>query len=131
MGSIIVGAIVMFVIGAVWFTVLFGKIWSRLMNRTPEQMAKQKADGMGGKMVVMFILNLISASVLHYLLPITMALSIGEFLTIMVIIWLGFTLPSLANTYLWEGKSTKFVLINAGGSLAAFIGGAVTVFLMM
>lgn len=131
MVSIIVGAIVMFAVGAVWFTVLFGKIWSRLMNFTPEARAKAMAGGMAGKMVVMFILNIVSATVLHYLLPLVLSLSMGEFLCTVVIIWLGFTLPSLVNAYLWEGKSVRLVLLNAGGSVVAFLAGAATIYYMM
>ena len=126
--AILLGAVAMFAVGAVWFTVLFGKTWSRLMNFTPEQNQKAMEGGMASKMVVMFVLNLISASVLRYLAPQLLALSYTEFLMPVFVIWLGFTLPSLINTYLWEGKSMQLVLINAGGSLAAFIAGSAAVF---
>ena len=126
--AIIVGAIIMFVLGAVWFTVIFGKTWSRLMNRTPQEMGNYNDGGMASKMVVMFVVNVISASVLRYIAPQLLALSYAEFLMAVFIIWLGFTLPSLVNMYLWEGKSVKLVLINAGGSLVAFIGGSAAVF---
>lgn len=130
MTSILVGAIVMFAVGAIWFTVLFGKLWTRLMNFSPEASAKATQGGMASKMIVMFILNIISVSVLYYLLPLLLALSYRVFLETIFIIWLGFTLPSLINTYLWEGKSWKLVAINAGGSLATFIAGSVVVYLL-
>ncbi len=126
--SIFVAAVAMFVVGAIWFTVLFGKVWSKLMGCSPEQMDKAKANGMASKMVMMFILNLISAAVLYYLFPMLLALSFGEFLCIVAIIWCGFTLPSHINGYLWEGKSMELVLINVGGSLAGFIAGALVVY---
>lgn len=131
MSSIIVGSIVMFAVGAIWFTVLFGKLWSRLMDFTPEASEKAKKDGMAGKMVIMFVLNLISVSVLYYFLPQLLVLTLGQFIFSVLIIWLGFTLPSLVNTYLWEGKSIQLVLINSGGSLAGFIAGSSVVYLMM
>ncbi len=128
--SILAGSVVMFVVGALWFTVLFGKIWSRLMNFTEEARALAKQGGMAGKMVIMFMLNLLSVSVLYYLLPGLLAFSYGEFLHITLIIWLGFTLPSLINTYLWEGKSLKLVTINAGGSLASFVAGSIAIYFL-
>lgn len=121
----------MFAVGAIWFTVLFGKLWSRLMDFTPEASEKAKKDGMAGKMVIMFVLNLISVSVLYYFLPQLLVLTLGQFIFSVLIIWLGFTLPSLVNTYLWEGKSIQLVLINSGGSLAGFIAGSSVVYLMM
>ena len=128
--SIIVGSIVMFAIGAVWFTVLFGKIWSKLMNFTPEQNEMSKKAGMASKMVVMFVLNVIATWVLYYILSQVIVFSYGEFFVVMLIVWLGFTLPSLVNTYLWEGKSLKLVAINAGGSLAAFIGSSMALYFL-
>ena len=32
MWAIIVGAVLMFIFGALWFTVLFGKMWGKLME---------------------------------------------------------------------------------------------------
>ena len=130
MTAIIVGAIAMFAVGAIWFTVLFGKLWSRLMNFTPEASQKAMEGGMAGKMVAMFVLNLVSAGVLYYLLPQLLVLSYTEALVGVFTVWLGFTLPSLVNTYLWEGKSLQLVAINAGGSLASFIAGSVAVYLL-
>lgn len=128
---IIIGAIAMFAVGAVWFTVLFGRLWSRLMNQRTEEMARTKAEGMTGKMVMMFVLNLISVIVIYYLLPQLLVFSYWEFLCSVFIIWCGFTLPSLINTYLWEGKSVTLVVINAGGSLIAFIAGSCAVYYLV
>ncbi len=128
--AIIVSSIVMFVVGALWFTVLFGKVWSRLMNRTPEAMENYKAQGMGPKMVIMFVLNIVSSIVLSHIISQFAVITAMQYVFFIIVIWLGFTLPSLVNTYLWEGKSMKLVLINAGGSLAAFIAGSIAIYLL-
>jgi flagellar biosynthesis protein FlhB len=128
--SIIVSSIVMFAVGAVWFTFLFGKLWSRLMNFTPEASAKAMEGGMAGKMVAMFILNVLVASVLYYLVPLLLPLSFVDFLSTVLVVWVGFTLPSLVNTYLWEGKSIQLVAINAGGPLASFVAGSAVIYFM-
>lgn len=128
--AIFVGAIAMFAVGAVWFTVLFGITWSKLMHRTPEDIARVKEQGMAKQMVIMFLLNLVSVSVLYYLVPQLRALTVGEFVVSVLLVWIGFTLPPLVNTYLWEGKSLKLVAINAGGSLAGFLAGATAIFFL-
>ena len=126
--SIVVGAIVMFAVGALWFTVLFGMRWSKLMQRTPEQLARVKAVGMKRPLVIMFLLNLVSCGVLYFLLPQLLVLSTFQFLIVVFIVWLGFTLPSFMNSYLWEGRSIELMLINAGGSLLGFVAGASVVY---
>ena len=113
MTLILVSAVALFVFGSLWYTVIFGKVWSKLMNFTPEQMEQAKKGGMAGKMVVMFILNLLTVLSVAYIAPQVLAFSFGEFFTTMFIIWLGFSLPLLMGGYLWEGKSWKLVLLNA------------------
>ena len=112
MTSILVSAVALFIFGALWYTVIFGKVWSRLMGFTPEQMEQAKKGGMAGKMVIMFILNLLTVLSVSYLLPQVLALSFREFFLTIFIIWLGFSLPLLMGPYLWEGKSWKIVLLN-------------------
>ena len=128
--SILVASVVMFIIGGFCFTALFGKTWSHLMNFSPEHMLRARESGMTSKMIMMFVLNVISVAVISYLLPQLIATSTSQFVTAVFVVWIGFTLPSLVNTYLWEGKSWKLVAINAGGSLVAFVGGAVSVYLI-
>ncbi len=120
----------MFAVGAVWFTVLFGRLWSDLMKRTPEEIEKVKQQGMSKQMFVMFLLNVVAASVFFYLVPQLLALTLLDYLVSLLIIWLGFSLPVFVNAYLWEGKPMKLVFINIGGSLAALIAGGATVFLL-
>jgi hypothetical protein len=130
MMSIIVGAVVMFAAGALWFMPLFGKTWSRLMNFSPEMMEKAKSQAMNSKMVMMFVINIVSAFVLGYLASQFALVSAYQFMVTVFVVWLGFTLPSLLNTYLWEGKSMKLVAINAGGSLFAFLLGSIAVYML-
>ena len=113
MTSIIVSAIALFIFGALWYTIIFGRTWSKLMGMSPEQMEKAKKGGMAGKMVVMFILNLLTVLSVSYLLPQVLALSFKEFYITIFIIWLGFSFPLLMGGYLWEGRSWKLVLLNA------------------
>ena len=110
--SIIVPALALFAFGSLWYTVVFGKVWSRLMGFTSEQMEKAKAGGMAGKMIMMFVLNLLTVVSVAYLVPQLLAFSFKEFFLSIFIIWLGFSFPLLMGTYLWEGKSWKLVLLN-------------------
>ena len=119
--SILVGAIVLFVFGAVWFTFIMGKTWARLMEFTPEASARMKEKGMALPMVFNFLLQVLFAAAVYYLYPQILVLSLPDFIRTMLIIWLGFSFPIYANSYLWEGKSWKLVLINSASGVISVI----------
>ncbi len=120
MWSILVTAIVLFAFGALWFTVLFGKTWAKLMQ-FPQDMAGMSKKSMTKSLVLNFILNLIIASVVYYLFPAILATSYSEFLKVILIIWLGFSFPIYANQVLWEGKSWKLLILNSAQGIISFI----------
>jgi len=118
MVAIIVGAIAIFAFGALWFTVLFGRIWAELMGFTNDKMsaseqAKEKAMGMTKPLILNFITNVVIASVVYYLFSKVSAVSLSELTILMLVIWLGFSFPIYANQAIWERKSWKLVLINS------------------
>ena len=118
--SIIVGAFVIFVFGALWFTVLFGKTWAKLMDFNPAGDQEAKKMGMTKSLIANFLLNVLVASVVYYLFPQLFSVSFGDFLKVIFIIWLGFSFPIYANSALWERKSWKLVVINSVQSIISF-----------
>lgn len=120
MWSILVGAVVMFVFGAVWFTFLFGKMWAKLMDFNPAGDEKAKEMGMAGPMVLNFVTNLISASVVYYLFPQLLSLSFFDFLWGVLIVWFGFSFTIYANAAIWERKSWKLVMLNSAHGIISF-----------
>ena len=69
MVSILVGAVVIFGFGALWFTFLFGRKWAELMDFNPASAHKYRDMGMAKPLVMNFISNVIIASVVYYILP--------------------------------------------------------------
>ena len=128
--SILVTATVLFIFGALWYTVMFGRMWARLMEFTPEQMAKGKEKGMTKPLIINFLLNVVTASVLYYVFPLLIALSLAEFIKIVLIVCVGFTLPQYVNQTLWESKSWKLIVLNSVHAVLYFGIGATVVYLM-
>lgn len=124
--TIIAAAIAAFAVGGVWYGPLFGKAWMAEVGFTEE-------DAKNSNMALLFggtiALNLISAVFLGHLLahfdpaPMqTMMISTG--------IALGFVIPSLAVNYMYNRKSMRLFLIDAGYYLGVFAAmGAVFVLL--
>ena len=119
--SILISSIAIFAFGALWFTLLFGKTWAKLMDFNPAGDAKAKQMGMVKPLIINFLLNVLVASVLYYIYPQLLVLSFTDFLKTILIIWLGFSFPIYANSAVWERKSWKLVFINSTQSIISFI----------
>jgi hypothetical protein len=109
--AIVLGAVAFFAVGAIWYTVLFGKVWQRLVGLTDEQI------GSGANMPMIFglcfLLELLVVTMLGHLLAflqppdhVKMMISTGFGLTIMS--------PAIGIVYLYMRKPLKLFLIDAG-----------------
>jgi len=66
--AVLVAAVVYFVIGAVWYMGLFGKIWSELMgfNKLSKKEEKAMKEKMGISMAINFVACLLAAYCMAY-----------------------------------------------------------------
>jgi hypothetical protein len=109
--AILVGTLLGFVLGAIWYGPLFGKAWMAENGFTMESI---KAKGFNPLTLygTTFVLGLLASYVFglavgpdpDLLYAVGAGLSIGVF-------WVG---TSFATSYLFEGKSFRHFLINAG-----------------
>lgn len=112
---VLAATVVSFVIGALWYSVLFKKVWAREMgfDKKDQKKEKQKASMsklMGINFVGTFIMTYVLAHFAIYLTAQTFfdALQLGLW------VWLGFfASTTLLGSVLWEGKSWKLYTINA------------------
>lgn len=116
--SILVSAIAMFAVGALWYTVLFGKLWQKLMKFSADDMKHMPLSAMQA-MVFGFLSSLVTAYVLNMFVYMWSAVDMGSALSLGFFVWLGFTGPVALHTLLWDGKPLKLFLINAGHLLVA------------
>lgn len=110
--AILVTAVVIFAIGALWYTALFGKQWLAAHAYTPEQLEGMK-QGMGKAYGLSFVAYLVLAAVMDLLivrLGITEALS-GVKLG--VTCWLGFVATIGLTANLYSNKRLATYLIDA------------------
>lgn len=115
--SIILASIAIFVFGAFWFTVLFGKTWAKEMDFNPASNDKYKDMGMVRPMIMNFISNVLIVGVIYWLEPQLLTSSYRDLFVALFVVWLGFSFPIYANAGIWERKSWKLVAINSAQSL--------------
>jgi len=127
MTAVLVAAVAQFIIGAIWYMPLFGKMWGKIHDfdqyDKPTQAAMQKQ--MMPLLVMQFLLGLLTAYVLAHFLTLV---DTSEYIKITLWIWLGFIVPTQIAAILFGGTKPRWFLakamIMAGGSLACVLAAA-------
>ncbi len=119
--AIFVAAIVIMVIGAIWYSqAAFGKEWMKAMGKSEAEMEKAKADATRSY-ISTFIGAILMALVLEIFIGYRGVISLLDGALVGFLAWLGFVLPSALGSFLFEGRNKKLFLINAGYNGVALI----------
>jgi Protein of unknown function (DUF1761) len=107
--AVFVAALAYWLLGAVWFAVLFSKPWMALERITPEQ-----ASGMNpiAPYIISFLLNLVIAFVLAQLCAWRNANTAARGTALGILIWIGFVGPITYTTYMYEMRPKQLFAIN-------------------
>lgn len=122
--AILISAVFAMAFGYLWYGPLFGKKWLMVMHATPDDLAKREAmqKSAGPLYVVQFLLAFLQLYILaHFIKGWTDVSGIESALWI----WLGFVMPTLAGSAMWNNLSGKqkgtLFLLTAGYQLVCFI----------
>ena len=118
---ILVSAIISFIIGALWYSLLFGKSWTKLMGFSAKDIEKTKKKSMAKTYLIGFVAQLILAYVLANFVIYADAKTFSEGIQVGFFIWLGFVATISLGMILWENKPIKLYLINTGYWLVSLI----------
>ena len=120
--AVLVAAIVGMVVGALWYSVLFGKTWMKLMGITEAKMKEAQDKGsMSKSYLIAFLGILIMSYVLANFIEFTQATTISEALQVGFWSWLGFIATVSLGSILWECKPVKLYLINVAHQLVVLV----------
>jgi hypothetical protein len=112
--AVFVAALAYWVLGAVWYGVLFGKPWMALEHVTPEQ---ARGAGTVAPYIITFVLNLVIAFVLAQICAWRNASTAARGAALGILIWIGFLGPVTYTTYMYEMRSKQLYAINEFYSL--------------
>ena len=107
--SVLVAALSSFVIGGLWYNPLFGKVWMREFGFTEEDLKKRDLPLTFG---LSFVLALVAATILDMFIGHEAGLVFGTCAGFFA--GFGWVATMLGILYLFEMKSLKAFLINAG-----------------
>jgi hypothetical protein len=113
--AILLATVVFFALGAVWYTALFGKAWQREVGLSAEQLTtgRNMMLVMGGCILLEFVVVLMLGHLFARIQPsdrAKMMMAVGFGLAIMA--------PAIGINYLYQRKSLKLFLIDAGHFVA-------------
>ena len=124
--AVVVAAIAYWLLGAVWFAVLFTKPWMQLEHIPPEQVAAMKGAASAFPYIMSFVLNLIIAFVLAQLCAWRNATTAARGASLGVLLWIGLVGPVTYTTSMYEMRPLNLFLINEGYVLVGlFLMGAI------
>lgn len=121
--AVFICAVLSMVIGGVWYGPLFGKKWMMIVGADLKDMeARKKMQQEAMPLyIIQFLLTLMQVSILAYLI----ARFPDGALTFALLVWLGFVLPTVAGSAMWNNDARKIVwarfLIQAGYQLVLFV----------
>ena len=107
--AVLVSAIAYWLLGAVWYAVLFGKPWMALEAIPLE---KLQAANPVVPYIVSFLLNLLIAYVLSQLCFWRNATTAARGAALGILLWIGFVGPITYTTYMYELRPWQLFAIN-------------------
>ena len=116
--AVFIAAIAYWLLGAVWYGVLFSKPWMTL-----EKMTIEEAQSMNPVLpyVITFVLNLLIAYALAQICVWRNANTVGRGASVGVLLWIGFVGPITFTTYMYEMRPKELFAINQFYPLAGLV----------
>jgi len=119
MVAILVAVVANFILGFIWYTPLFGKVWGREMKY--DMNVKPPGSELAKGMIFMVIGNFFMAYVFAHnmaawsYVPGANAMTpVSSIMSATIFTWLGFYLPVDLGAVVWERKSWTLFFINTG-----------------
>jgi hypothetical protein len=123
-GAVALATIAQFVVGAIWYMPLFGKLWGDIhgfnkLSRAEQKVAQAKMMPLLGVQLLVTILISVVLAKLVVVLPNYSAYALA------VMAWIGFVVPTQVSAVVFGGTEPQWIVkktaIMAGGSLACLL----------
>lgn len=114
--AILVAAVIQFLLGALWYSLLFAKPWMALTGHTKGERPKGAVFAMTCSFIGGLILSFILAHVVYWA-----GAGLHKGIFVGFICWLGFVAAPLFSETLYEQRPYKLFAINAGYWLVAML----------
>ncbi len=120
--AVAVSAIVYFILGAVWYMPsLFGTMWKAELARHNISFNPPTSAEMMQKTILSLIVNVIMVLAVAFVVQATATTALSAALVLGIKLAVGFAATTLGITYIWQNKSFKLFLLDAGYPMVGVI----------
>lgn len=117
---LILSGISFLLIGTLWYSpMFFGPAWQKEVGSKKPK--KGETSKMTIPMIGSFVLALVMANVLGYLIKIMGLTEVLDSMMLAFVLWLGFIATTSGINILYQGKNTKLFLIDTGFQLVIML----------
>lgn len=117
--AVIVGAVVYFVLGGLWYSVLFGKVWLKAIGKTEDEIRAEGGAGIG------YAVSIVGGVVMAYVLAVILnnlgAATLMDGLKYGFLVWVGFSITSVLPPYFYESRNKNLLFIYGGYTLVGYL----------
>lgn len=119
--AILLATIAQFIIGAIWYSALFGKLWGRIhgFDKLPKAVQQKMMKAMGPFYALQLFVTLITTIVLAIF--ITYLPHDWNIYALAGFFWMGFVVPTQVSAVIFGGTESKWIVkkiaVQAGASL--------------
>ncbi len=115
--AVFVAALAYWILGALWYALLFAKPWMAL-----EHLSEEQAKSMNPVLpyIITFVLNLLIAFVLSQICAWRNANTAARGAAVGILLWIGFVGPVTYTTYMYEMRPMQLFAINEFYPLVGF-----------
>lgn len=119
--AILVSALVFWVIGAVWFSVIFKKPWQSGLAKLGQKIPKPSSNSMVSKFVASFLLNVVQVWGMAAIVAGFQIMTVQPAICIGLLVGVCFAGATMACKSLWGNHGVKLTLIDAGYPVVGFV----------
>jgi Protein of unknown function (DUF1761) len=112
--AVLVAAVLHFILGGVWYGLLFGNKFIQLIGWTDAQVKQIQSQSNGKEYLIAFISSLILVYVLAHFVQYTKARTAVGGIQTAFWLWLGFVTTTQIATVIFEGRNIGLYLLNIG-----------------
>jgi len=117
--AVLVAAVVHFIIGGLWYGVIFGNQFIKLIGWSPEKLAQVGNQSHGQEYLIAFVSSLVLVYVLAHFVQYTKAKSAIDGIQTAFWLWLGFVVTTQLATVIFEERRLGLYVLNVGYQFVA------------
>lgn len=117
--AVLVAAVIHFMLGGIWYGVLFGNQFIHLIGWSPEKLEQVGNQSHLKEYLFAFLSSLVLVYVLAHFVQYTRARNVAQGMQTALWLWLGFVASTQISTVIFEERRMGLYLLNVGYQLVA------------